>query len=221
MRKINKKIEFKIAADGSSASGKTTGGKLIAKKLKMKFLSSGTLYRFCALKTLENKNTYNEKFINKIANSITLKKLQNKKLYSPEVAKLSSIIAKKPYVRKALKVFQINFIKKYKLVVVEGRDIGSKILKSADLKLFFTCSTKEKAKRRLKEFKNLNKNISLKKVEKALIQRDKEDIKRKISPLIMTKNAVLVDTTNLTIKQMEAKLTNLVKNSIIKKYGNI
>ena len=221
MRKINKKIEFKIAADGSSASGKTTGSKLIAKKLNMKFLSSGALYRFCALKTLENKNTYNVKFINKIANSITLKKLQNKKLDSPDVARLSSIIAKKPYVRKALKSFQKNFIKKSKLVVVEGRDIGSKIMPNADVKLFFTCSTKEKAKRRLKEFKNLNKKISLKKVQKALIQRDKEDTKRKISPLIMTKNAVLVDTTKLTIKQMEAKLTNLVKNSIKKKYGNL
>ena len=55
MSKLNKKIEFKIAADGSSASGKTTGGKLIAKKFKMKFLSSGTLYRYCALKILENK----------------------------------------------------------------------------------------------------------------------------------------------------------------------
>ncbi|OCW76274.1 hypothetical protein AKH19_04625 [Pelagibacteraceae bacterium GOM-A1] len=221
MRKLNKRIEFKIAADGSSASGKTTGGKLIAKKLNMKFLSSGTLYRFCALKVLENKNKYNLKFINKIANSITLKKLENKELYSPEVARLSSVIAKKPYVRKALKSFQKNFIKNSKLVVVEGRDIGSKIMPNADLKLFFTCSTKEKAKRRLKEFKNLDKKITLKQVEKALIQRDMEDIKRKISPLIMTKNAVLVDTTKLTIKQMEAKLANLVKNSIKKKYGNL
>ena len=87
MRKLNKRIEFKIAADGSSASGKTTGGKLIAKKLNMKFLSSGKLYRFCALKALENKNKYNLKFINRIAASITLKKLENKKLYSPEVAR--------------------------------------------------------------------------------------------------------------------------------------
>ena len=221
MRKLNKRIEFKIAADGSSASGKTTGGKLIAKKLNMKFLSSGTLYRFCALKVLENKNKYNLKFINKVANSITLKKLENKELYSPEVARLSSIIAKKPYVRKALKSFQKNFIKNYKLVVVEGRDIGSKIMPNADLKLFFTCSTKEKAKRRLKEFKHLDKKITLKQVEKALILRDKEDTKRKISPLIMTKNAVLVDTTKLTIKQMEAKLANLVKKSIKKKYGNL
>ena len=112
MRKLIKKIEFKIAADGNSASGKTTGGKLIAKKLKMKFLSSGALYRFCALQTLNNKNKDSIRFINKTAKSITLKKLQNKKLYSPEVAKLSSIIAKKPYVRKALKSFQKNFIKK-------------------------------------------------------------------------------------------------------------
>ena len=219
MRKVTKRIEFKIAADGSSASGKTTGGKLIAKKLNMKFLSSGKLYRFCALKALENKN--NLKFINKVANSITLKKLENKELYSPEVARLSSIIAKKPYVRKALKSFQKNFIKKHKLVVVEGRDIGSKIMPNADLKLFFTCSTKEKAKRRLKEFKHLNKKITLKEVEKALILRDKEDTKRKISALIMTKNAVLVDTTKLTIKQMDAKLANLVKSSIKKKYGNL
>ena len=221
MRKLNKKIEFKIAADGNSASGKTTGGKLIAKKLKMKFLSSGALYRFCALQTLNNKNKDSIRFINKTAKSITLKKLQNKKLYSPEVAKLSSIIAKKPYVRKALKSFQKNFIKKNKLVIIEGRDIGSKIMPNADLKLFFNCSIKEKAKRRLKEFKSLNKKITLKQVEKALIQRDKEDTKRKISPLIMTKNAVLVDTTKLTIKQMEAKLINLVRNSIKKKYGNL
>ena len=221
MKNIKKFIEFKIAADGSSASGKTTGGKLIAKKFKMNFLSSGTLYRYCALKVIENKNKYNVRFIKKIARSITLKKLKNKKLYNPEIAQVSSIIAKKPAVRNALKNFQKNFIKKSRLVVVEGRDIGSKIMPNADLKLFFTCSVEVKAKRRLKEFKSFNNQINLKQVEKALIQRDKEDTKRKISPLIMTKNAVLVDTTKLTIKQMEAKLTNLVKNSIKKKYGNL
>ena len=221
MKQLDKKIVFKIAADGSSASGKTTGSKLIAKKFKMNFLSSGTLYRYCALKTLENKNICDPKFINKISKTITLKKLKNHKLYSPEVSKLSSIIAKKPFVRKALKNFQKDFIKKSKLVVVEGRDIGTKIMVYADLKLFFKCSIKEKAKRRLKEFKKLNNRIALKEVKKALIQRDKEDTKRKISPLIMAKNSVLVDTTKLTIKQMEAKLFNLVRRSISKKYGDI
>ena len=221
MKKLSKKIKFKIASDGSSASGKTTGGKLISKKFKMKFLSSGSLYRYCALKIIENNNDYTSKFISKIVKSINLKKLQSKKLYSPEVAKLSSIIAKKKFIRNALKSFQVNFIKKSRLVVVEGRDIGSVIMPNADLKLFFTCSINEKAKRRLKEFKNQNKKITLKQVKKSLIQRDKDDTKRKISPLIMTKNAVLVDTTKLSIKQMEIKLSNLVKSSIKKKYGNL
>ncbi len=221
MKKLSKKAIFKIAADGSSASGKTTGSKLIANKYKMSFLSSGKLYRYCALKTLQNRSNYNIVFINKIAKSITLKKLNNKKLYNPEVAELSSIISKKRFVRKALKSFQKNFIKKSRLVIVEGRDIGSKIMPNADLKLFFTCSMKEKAKRRLKEFQKLNKKISLNEVKKALIQRDKEDTRRKISPLIMTKNAVLVDTTKLTIRQMEVKLINLVNKSIKRKYGNL
>ena len=221
MNKLGKKTKFKIAADGSSASGKTTGCLLISKKFKMNFLSSGTLYRYCALKILENNKKYNLKFISKVSKTITLKKLSNKKLYSPEVANLSSIIAKKPYVREALKSFQKNFINKSRFVIIEGRDIGSKIMPDADLKIFFTCSPKVKAKRRFKDFRSLNKNITLKQVEKALIKRDKEDIKRKISPLIMAKNAVLVDTTKLSIKQMEAKLYNLVLRSIKKKYGNI
>ena len=221
MINLNKEIEFKISADGSSASGKTTGCHIISRKFKMSFLSSGKLYRYCALRILENKKNYNKNYINKITKSITAKKLNNKKLYNPDVATLASKIAKKLYVRKALKTFQKDFINSSKLTIIEGRDIGSKIMPNADLKLFFICSINKKAKRRYKEFKLLNKKITLKQVEKALIQRDNEDITRKISPLIMPKNAVLVDTTNLSIKQMEAKLTKIVKNSIKMKYGNL
>lgn len=221
MKLIKKNIEFKIAADGSSASGKTTAGKIIAKNFKMKFLSSGALYRYCALKIINSKKNCNKGLIEKIATSISLKKLNDKKLFNPDVTKLSSVLAKKLYVRNALKKFQKNFIKKSELVLIEGRDIGSKIMPRADLKLFFVCSIKEKAKRRFKEFRAVNKKITLKEVEKALIQRDKDDTKRKISPLIMTKNAVLVDTTKLNIKQMESKLNNLVTNKIKEKYGNI
>ena len=218
MIKLNKKIKFHIAADGTSASGKTTGGKYISKYFGFKFLSSGALYRYCALKI--NKK-YNAELVKKIADSITMNDLNHNQLYDPKVTQLSSIIAKKAYVRKALKKFQINFIKNSRLAIIEGRDIGSKIMPKADLKLYFKCSIKEKAKRRLKEFKRLNKNISLKQVEKALIRRDGNDTKRKISPLIKTKNAVLVDTTKLTLKEMELKLLNIVKNSIINKYGNL
>ena len=108
MRKLRNKITFKIAADGGSASGKTTGGKLIAKKFGMKFLSSGALYRFCAWKILNNKSNYNMKFITKIAKTIKPNKLNDKRLYTPKVTQFSSIIAKRPFVRKALMNFQNN-----------------------------------------------------------------------------------------------------------------
>ena len=155
-----KNISFSIAVDGSSASGKTTGSKFISKKFNFKFLSSGKLYRYLSYKIIKNNYIYNQSFIRKQSKKITLKKLNNKKLYSPEVTSLASIIAKKKFVRSSLKQFQKNFIKKNKKVIIEGRDIASKIMPNADLKIYFKCSVKEKAKRRLKDFKKNNKKIN-------------------------------------------------------------
>ena len=218
---IKKNIIFSIAIDGSSASGKTTGSKILSKKLNFKLLSSGKLYRYIAYKIINNKNRYDKKFIINKSKNINLNKLKDKRLYSLEVTKLASIIAKKKYIRNALKQFQINFINKNKKVIIEGRDIASKIMPKADLKIFFRCSVKEKAKRRLKEFKKINKNITLKEVEKSLKLRDSSDKNRKESPLLFVKGAVLVDTTKITIKQMELKLVTLVKEKLFDKYGNI
>jgi cytidylate kinase len=212
---------FTIAIDGGSASGKTTGSKFIAKNFGFKILSSGKLYRYLALCILKNNGKYNYNFINKVAKNISLKKLSSNHLYSPKVTKLASIIAKKKYVRFSLKKFQKNFIKKNRKIIIEGRDIASKIMPNADLKIFFKCSTKEKTKRRLKEFKKTNKNIKLKEVEKSLKLRDFNDENRKESPLLLVKGAVLVDTTNLNIKQMEVKLSKLVEKYIRKKNGNL
>ena len=91
----------------------------------------------------------------------------------------------------------------------------------ADLKIFFKCSLKEKAKRRLNEYRKINKNIKLKDVQKALKSRDFIDKNRKESPLLFVKGAVLVDTTKMTVKEMETKLFGLVKENLNIKYGNI
>ncbi len=92
----------------------------------------------------------------------------------------------------------------------------------ADLKIFFKCSIQKKARRRLKELIKTNKNITLLKVKKALKQRDFDDKNRKESPLLFTKGAVLVDTTNLNLNQMKNKLKKLVKGAIRKKiYGSL
>ena len=218
---IKKNIKFSIAIDGSSASGKTTGSKIISKKFKFKLLSSGKLYRYLAYKIIKNKNKYDQKYIRNQSKKITLLKLKNKKLNSPQITKLSSIIATKKYIRNELKKFQIDFIKKNNKVIIEGRDIASKIIPNADLKIFFRCSLKEKAKRRLKEYKKLNKNTKLSEVKKSLKLRDFSDKNRKESPLLFVKGAVLVDTTKLTINQMKLQLVSLVNKELIKKYGNI
>ena len=218
---IKKNIKFSIAIDGSSASGKTTGSKIISKKFKFKLLSSGKLYRYLAFKIIKNNKKYDQKYIRNQSKKITLLKLKNKKLNNPQVTKLSSIIATKKYIRNELKKVQINFIKKNNQVIIEGRDIASKIMPNADLKIFFRCSLKEKAKRRLKEYKKINKNIKLRDVKKSLKLRDFSDKNRKESPLLFVKGAVLVDTTKLTMEQMKLQLVNLVKKRLIKKYGNI
>ena len=97
---MKKKIKsFYVAVDGSSASGKTTASKIISKEFKLKLLSSGKLYRYIAYKIIKNKNKYNKNIIKNFSKSISEKKLNSKKLYSESVTSLSSIIAKKKYLR--------------------------------------------------------------------------------------------------------------------------
>ncbi len=219
--KLNKNIIFSIAIDGGAASGKSTGSKIIAKFFKFKLLTSGELYRYVAYRMIKDKKKItNKKYLKKITKNINLKKLKNKKLYDPKVSSYVSTIAKKKFIRNLLKKFQKEFSRN-KTFIIEGRDIASKILPKADLKLFFRCSVKEKAKRRFREFKKENKKITLKEVEKALKKRDFMDKNRKESPLLFVKGAVLVDTTKINIKQMKDKLISIVTKAINKKYGNL
>jgi len=219
--KFKKNFTFSIAIDGGAASGKSTGSKIIAKFFNFKLLISGELYRYIAYKIIKDKKKISDKnYLKKIAKNITLEKLKNKKLYDPKISSYVSIVAKIKFIRSLLKKFQKEFSKNNKFII-EGRDIASKILPNADLKLFFKCSVKEKAKRRFKEFKKQNKKITLKEVKKALKRRDFMDKNRKESPLLFVKGAVLVDTTKINVKQMKGKLISIVKKAINKKYGNL
>lgn len=218
---LKKNLKFSIAIDGGAASGKSTGSKIISKIFNFKLLTSGELYRYVAYQIIKNnKKISDEVYLKKITKNITIGKLKNKKLYNPEVSYYVSTISKIKFIRNLLKKFQKNFSLNNQFII-EGRDIASKILPNADLKLFFTCSINEKAKRRFKEFKKLNKKISLKEVKKALKRRDYMDKNRKESPLLFVKGAVLVDTTKISIKQMEVKLKKIVIKAINNKYGNL
>ena len=218
--KINN-LKFSIAVDGSAASGKSTGSKIIAKHFNFKLLNSGRLYRFLAFKMLKDKKTLkNWNYLQKISKNISIAKLNKKQLNQQNVSYLSSKIAKNKNVKKLLKNFQKKFTKNKKFII-EGRDIGSVIIPNADLKLFFKCSLNEKAKRRYDELKKVNPNLSFENVKNAIKKRDFLDKNRKESPLLFVKGAVLVVTTNLTIKKMRLKLINIVNKAIKKKYGNL
>ena len=219
--KLKKNHKLVIAADGSAASGKTTGSKLISKKYRLQFLSSGLLYRYASYSLLKHKPKNTISFLKKKFNNLNLKKLNNKFLHSPKVSAYTSVIAKEKKIRNILKIFQKKFTKKFNKVCIEGRDIGTVILPKADIKFFFKCSLDVAAKRRFKELRRTNKQISFYEVKKAMRIRDNLDKKRKNSPLIQAKNAVIVQTDKLNnIRGMVNKMSEIIEEKIKEKYGS-
>jgi len=219
--KLKKNYKLVIAADGSAASGKTTGSKKISKKYGLQFLSSGLLYRYASYQLLKYKPKNTIPFLKKCFSALNLKQLDNKKLHSPEISSYTSVIAKEKKIRNVLKEFQKKFAMKYNKVCIEGRDIGTVILPKADIKFFFKCNLNVAAKRRFKELKKTNKRITFAEVKKAMHIRDNLDKKRKNSPLIQAENAVIVQTDKLkNIRGMLNKMSKTIEEKIKKKYGS-
>ena len=219
--KLKKHYKLVVAADGSAASGKTTGARIISKKYGLQFLSSGLLYRYASYHLLRYKPKNKISFLKKKFNNLNLKKLNNKLLHSPKISAHTSIIAKEQKIRNILKIFQKRFSKKFNKVCIEGRDIGTVILPKADIKFFFKCNLNVAAKRRFKELKKMNKLVTFSEVKKAMHIRDNLDKKRKNSPLIQTENAVIVRTDKLkNIKGMVNKMSKIIEKKVKDKYGS-
>jgi len=214
----NKTIQ--ISCDGGAATGKSTGAKMIAKKYKLKFLSSGLLYRYASFLLIKYKPKNKINFLRKKFKKLNYKKLNKINLHTSEISKQSAIIAKIYKVRKILKNFQNNFAKKYKNCCIEGRDISTKILPKSDVKFFFKCNLNTAAFRRYKELKKSNNKIKLKDVKKALRIRNNHDIKRKSSPLLKHRDAIEIDTGKLNKQAMVKKMSKYVDKIIKIKYGN-
>ena len=218
MKLQNKTIQ--ISCDGGAATGKSTGAKMIAKKYKLKFLSSGLLYRYASFLLIKYKPKNKINFLRKKFKKLNYKKLNKINLHTSEISKQSAIIAKIYKVRKILKNFQNNFAKKYKNCCIEGRDISTKILPKSDVKFFFKCNLNTAAFRRYKELKKSNNKIKLKDVKKALRIRNNHDIKRKSSPLLKHRDAIEIDTGKLNKQAMVKKMSKYVDKIIKIKYGN-
>ena len=209
-----------ISCDGGAATGKSTGARMIAKKYKLKFLSSGLLYRYASFLILKFKPKNKLLFLKKNFEKLNYKRLEKINLHKPDISEYSSIIAKNNKIRKILKKYQITFSKKNIKCCIEGRDISTKILPNSDLKFYFKCNLAVAAKRRFKELKKFEPNIKLKDVKKALKTRNNLDTKRKHSPLLKHRNSVEIDTGKLNKQAMLKKMSINVEKVLLKKYGN-
>ena len=215
-----KNKSFQISCDGGAATGKSTGAELIAKKYKLKFLSSGLLYRYAAFLILKNQPKNRINYLKIKFKNLKLKNLKSLSLQTPKISEFSAEIAKIKKIRQILKKYQVDFSKKYKNCCIEGRDISTNILPKSDVKFFFVCNLNLAARRRYKDLKKINPKIDLKDVKKALRIRNSLDKKRKNSPLLKHRDSVVIDTGKLDKQAMLVKMSKTVERTLKNKYGN-
>ncbi len=204
MKKFKKLI---IACDGVSASGKSTAAKLISQKYNLLLINSGLLYRYASKQIINNKPKNNIIFLKKKFRNISYKKITQSNLHTEQISNHVAFLAKNNKVRKIINAVQRKLIKTNKRICVEGRDIASKILAKNpkyDLAFYFECNIKVAGYRRWLDIK---KKVSLKKVIKSLSKRTLLDKKRKNSPLIKVKDAILIKTDKLNKKQVLSKMS--------------
>ena len=212
---------MKIAIDSPAGAGAGTQSKLLSEHYNLLYLDTGKYYRILAYCKIKNPNKFNLTFIKKKIKNIKLKDLNDKKLLPNNIGIEASIISKNKKIRTLIDITQKKYAynppKKYNGSCLDGRDITYKILPDADFKFFLTADIKTRANRRYKELKKLNKKVKYLDVLQSIKQRDHSDYKRKISPLKKTKDAILIDTTNLTIKKCFIKIRNIIDEGLKKK----
>lgn len=207
-----------IAIDGPAGSGKGTIAKKISSFYNFPHLDSGILYRSVAYlcKTGGEKNV-DENIVLKYAQNLNLDEIDTKNLRTKEIDEISSKISSYSSLRESLKSFQINFKKIHndkKGIVVDGRDITTVIFPNADLKFYITASLKDRANRRFEELVLNNPKIDKKLVIKELQKRDQRDMERSTAPLKIADDAIIIDTSDLTIEEVMVKVHREIEEII-------
>jgi len=216
---INKRKNIlKIAIDSPAAAGAGTLAKKISKEYNLFYLDTGKIYRLIAYLKIRFPKKFGNNFIKKKIKNLKVAELNNKSLLLDCVGMEASRIAKNKSIRKLVHAFQINFAynppKKYKGSCLDGRDITYNIVPDADFKFFITANIKNRALRRYKELKTLNKKINYSEVLKSIKKRDKSDYNRKVFPLKKTKDSVLINTTNLSKRACFLKIKKIIDRKL-------
>lgn len=217
---------FNIAIDGPAGAGKSTIAKRIAKQLGFIYVDTGAMYRAMALYFLRNHIEASES--DKIENAcpkvnVTIEYKNGEQLVllngenvnglirTEEVGNMASASSVNKTVRLKLVELQQELAKKAN-VVMDGRDIGTYVLPNADIKIYLTASTKERARRRWAELKEKGMSADMNDIEKDIIERDNRDMNREFAPLRQAEDAVYLDSSDMTIDEVVDKIISLYKN---------
>ena len=217
-----------MAIDGPAGSGKSSVCKIIAEKYGFTYIDTGAMYRSVAWVSV---HFGEDNLVEKISNidfileengkKISIKydgKIYDltKEIRTPEISSKVALVASNGEIRKILVKKQQEFAKSGD-VIMEGRDITTVVLPNADIKIFLTASPEERAKRRFKEWQSEENKQEYEKVLSEIKKRDEIDSTRKESPLMQAKDAVLLDTTGLTLEQVADKIGEMIAEKKEKK----
>jgi cytidylate kinase len=198
-------MKFTVAIDGPAAAGKGTIAKALAAHFGFDYLDTGLLYRATARKAMDGLDPV------AAAKALTPHDFKRDGLRTAKVGQAASKIAALPKVRAALVAFQHDFARREGGAVLDGRDIGTVICPEAEVKLFVTASDEARAERRWKELTERTPDLTLAEVLADLRARDTRDSERKTAPMAQADDAVLLDTTAMSVDEALAAAVALVK----------
>lgn len=221
-------MAYSIAIDGPAGAGKSTIAKKIAKELSYIYVDTGAMYRAMALYFLRKgiKADETEKISDECKNAdITIEYKDGEQqvilngenvnglIRTEEVGNMASATSVNLDVRKKMVELQQQLAEKAD-VIMDGRDIGTKVLPMAELKIYLTASSRTRAERRYKELQERNIVCDIETIEKDIMERDYRDMHRENSPLMQAKDAVIVDSSEMQAEEVAAHIIDLFKERI-------
>lgn len=212
---------MRIAVDGPSGAGKSTIAKAVAKRLGIDYIDTGAMYRAIGYKmsaegidagdTERLESMLKDTDIDFVRGDIILDgRVVSDVIRTPEMSRAASVCSALPAVRAKLVEIQRGMGAK-KSVIMDGRDIGSNVLKDAEYKFFLTASPEERAQRRYEELVGKGEDVTFEQVLADIKERDHRDTTRKLNPLIKTEDAVEIDSTGLSIDEVTEKMIKEIR----------
>lgn len=213
-------MSYCVAIDGPAGAGKSTIARQIAKKMNLIYVDTGAMYRAMALFLLRKgvDGTDQKEICEKCEEADITIKYENGEqvvylngenvnafLRTEEVGRMASVSSPEPRLRKKIVSLQKQLARSAD-VVMDGRDIGTCVLPDADVKIYLTANSSVRAKRRYEELMAKGEDCNLKEIERDIVERDNRDMTRKESPLMQAEDAVLVDTSDMSIEEVVQKI---------------